>query len=99
MMERIEPCTCFYPDDKIGRLNIEVRLPGVNQKDVKLDMKSNSLCVSALRGQEIEYSGCFALSPEIEPDRAESKFEGDSLRIFAPMARGLEQKHLYRPQA
>jgi hypothetical protein len=28
-MEKIEPCTCFFVDDKAGCLGIDVRLPGV----------------------------------------------------------------------
>ena len=61
------PCACFSHDDKDGRLKIEVELPGVDKKDIRLDMRSDSFCVSAPRGEETEYSGCFMLAHEVSP--------------------------------
>ncbi len=42
-MERIEPCTCFSFDDQARRLRIGVKLPGVKEKDVTLEMENDNL--------------------------------------------------------
>ena len=78
------PCTCFFHDEKEGRLNIEVQLPGVEKKDISLEMRKDSFCVSCNRG-ETEYSGCFRLSHEVEPEKAEAKYENGLLKVFAPI--------------
>jgi len=54
-------------------------------------MRKNSFCVSAPRGEDAEYSSCFMLSHEIEPEKAEAKYDSGLLKIFAPM-KDWEQK-------
>jgi HSP20 family molecular chaperone IbpA len=81
---KIAPCTCFSHDEKEGRLRIEVQLPGVDKKNISLEMRKDSFCVSAPR-EETEYSGCFMLSHMVEPDKAEAKYENGLLHIFAPI--------------
>jgi HSP20 family molecular chaperone IbpA len=46
-----------------------------------------------------EYLGCYTLPYEVKSDREEIKFEGGLLKVFVPTAKGLEQKHIYRPEA
>ena len=82
---KVTPCACFSQDDKDGRFKIELELPGVDKKDIKLDMRKDSFCVSAPRGTETEYSGCYMLAHEIVPEKAEAKYESGLLRIFAPI--------------
>ena len=96
-MERIEPCTCFFSDDRAGRLRIEVKLPGVEEKDVKLEVKNDNFCVRAFRAEDVEYSGCFALPREIESGEAEVSFESERLKIVAPVVRDWTQRVIYRP--
>jgi HSP20 family protein len=81
---KVTPCTCFYHDENEGRLNIEVQLPGVEKKDISLEMRSDSFCVTAPR-EATEYSGCFMLSHHVEPEKAEARFESGLLKIFAPI--------------
>jgi len=81
----LAPCVCVTHDDHNGRLNIEMELPGVEKKDIKLDMKKDGFCISAPRGEDTEYSGCFWLAHEVLPDKAEAKYESGLLRIFAPI--------------
>jgi HSP20 family molecular chaperone IbpA len=59
-------------------------MPGVSKKDISLEMRKDSFCVSAPRGDS-HYSGCFRLTHEVEPDRAEAKYEDGLLRVFAPI--------------
>lgn len=82
---RVAPCACISHDDQNGRLKIELELPGVDKKDITLEMRKDSFCVSAPRGEDTEYSGCFMLGHEVMPDQAEAKYESGLLRIFAPM--------------
>lgn len=88
---RLTPCTCFYHDDVQGRVNIELEMPGADKNNIKLDLRKNSFCVSAPRGEDAEYSSCFTLSHEIEPEKAEAKYDSGLLKIFAPM-KDWEQK-------
>jgi HSP20 family molecular chaperone IbpA len=81
---KLTPCTCFSHDDQGGRLKIEVEMPGVNKKDIALEMRKDSFCVSAPRGNN-HYSGCYRLTHEVEPDKAEAKYEDGLLRVFAPI--------------
>ena len=82
---RITPCACVSHDDRNGRLQIELELPGVDKKDVKLEMRNDSFCLSAPRGKDTEYSGCFMLAHAVMPEKTEAKFDSSLLRIFAPI--------------
>jgi HSP20 family molecular chaperone IbpA len=82
---KVTPCTCFSHDDKEGRLNIEVQLPGVDKKDISLDMRKDSFCVTAPKGEDTEYSGCFMLAHEVESGKAQARYENGLLKIFAPI--------------
>jgi HSP20 family molecular chaperone IbpA len=89
---KVMPCACFSHDDKDDRrLKIELELPGVDKKDISLDMRRDSFCVSAPRGEDTEYSGCFMLAHEVVPEKVEAKYESGLLRIFAPI-KDWEQK-------
>ncbi len=83
-ISKVTPCACFSHDDQGGRLKIEVEMPGVNKKDISLEMRKYSFCVSAPRGDS-QYAGCFRLTHEVEPDKAEAKYEDGLLRVFAPI--------------
>jgi len=87
----VMPCTFVSHDDKNGRLKIELELPGVDKNDISLKMGKDSFCVSAPRGEDTEYSGCFMLAHEVVPEYSEAKYESGLLTIFAPM-KGWEQK-------
>jgi len=81
----VTPCTCVSHDDKNGRLKIELELPGVDKKDITLEMKKDSFCISAPRGEDVEYSGCYMLAHEVIPEKVEAKYESGLLSVFAPM--------------
>jgi HSP20 family protein len=82
--KKTTPCACFTHDDKEGRLKIELEIPGVDKKDIKLEMRKDGFCVSAPRNKK-EYSGCFTLAHEIIPEKAEAKYDSGLLSIFAPI--------------
>jgi len=82
---KVTPCACFSHDDKDGRFKIELELPGVDKKDIRLDMRKDSFCIFAPRGEDTEYSGCYMLAHEVVPEKTEARYESGLLRVFAPM--------------
>ncbi len=82
---KVMPCACFSHDEEEGRLRIDMELTGVEKKDINLEMRKDTFCISAPRGQETEYAGCFKLSHEILPEKAEAKYDNGTLTIFAPI--------------
>ena len=68
-------------DDK--RLRIAVELPDVDEKNISLDMKKDSFCITAPRNGT-EFSGCFLLDHEVASEKMETKYEGGVFTIMAP---------------
>jgi HSP20 family molecular chaperone IbpA len=94
---KVTPCVCFSHDDKEGRLSIEVQLPGVDKKDISLEMRRDSFCVSASRGEDTQYSGCFMLAHEVESAKTQARYENGLLKVFAPI-KGWEDRSLITVQ-
>ena len=94
---KVTPCVCFSHDDKEGRLSIEVQLPGVDKKDISLEMRRDSFCVSASRGEDTQYSGCFMLAHEVEFAKTQARYENGLLKVFAPI-KGWEDRSLITVQ-
>ncbi len=82
---KVMPCACFSHDDQGGRLRIEMEMPGVNKEDISLEMRRDTFCVSAPKGKDTEYTGCFKLSHEVVPEETEARYENGFLKIFAPI--------------
>ncbi len=84
-MERTiySPFVTFAHDLSGKRLKIDVQLPDVDEKNISLDMKNDSFCIKAPRNG-VEYSGCFLLDHEVEPEKIETKYEDGVFRIFTP---------------
>lgn len=82
---KVTPCACIPHDDQGGRLKIELEMPGVDKKDIRLEMRKDSFCLAAPRGEDTEYSGCFMLAHEVMPDKTKAEYESSLLRVFTPM--------------
>jgi HSP20 family protein len=84
-MERttIIPMVTVSHDINQERLEIDVRLPDVDEKKISLDMKNDSFCISAPKNGT-EYSGCFLLDHEVDPGTVETKYEDGLFRILTP---------------
>ncbi len=87
---KVSPLACLYHDEKENRLRIEVEFPDVGEKNISLDMKKDSFCVNAST-EDAEYSGCYRLGHEVEPDKTETRYENGTLKIFTPF-KGWEWK-------
>ena len=62
-----------------------MELPGVAKKDIALDLRRDSFCVSAPRGEDTVYAGCYILAHQVMPEKAEAKYDSGLLRIYAPV--------------
>ncbi len=82
---RLTPCACFSHDETGGRLRIDIEMPGVKREDIQLEMRKNSVCLSAPKNENSEYASCFNLHHEIEPEKTEARYENGLLRIFSPI--------------
>jgi HSP20 family protein len=87
------PCSCFYYDQKEGRYTIEVQMPGIQGKDISLDMWEDNFCVWAKKDDK-EYSGCYMLAHDVDPARAEARYDNGLLRILAPFKDWTRRTHL-----
>jgi len=81
---KITPCACFSHDDKEDHIKIELELLDVDKKEIKLDMRNDSFCVSAPK-EGTEYSGRFMLAHEVVSEKAEARHENGLLQVFAPI--------------
>ena len=82
---KLTPCACFSHDESGSRLRIDIEMPGVDKKNIKLEMRKNSFCLSAPKSENSEYASCCNLHHEIEPEKTEAKYENGLLRIFSPI--------------
>ncbi len=79
---KIIPQVSLAHDIFENRLTINVELPGVDEKNISLDMKGDTFCISAPTNGT-EYAGCFPLGHFLESDKAEKRYEGGVLHIAA----------------
>ncbi len=84
-MERttISPMVTVSHDINREQLEIDVRLPDIDEKRISLDMKGDRFCISAPK-DNTEYSGCFLLDHDVDPGKVETKYEDGLFRILTP---------------
>ncbi len=85
------PTVCAYHDEKDENLIIEVELPGVKKKDVKLDMTEEGFCATGERADSI-YQACYRFLHEITLD--EAKFDSGLLAITVPFQKPAKPKEI-----
>ncbi|MGZ4904652.1 MAG: Hsp20/alpha crystallin family protein [Halobacteriota archaeon] len=83
----VAPDAFLYHDEQ--NYVIEVELPGVDKKDIKLEAGANGFCLTAPR-DDIEYAGCWTLTHTINPERAAATFENGLLKVTIPLTERLE---------
>ena len=85
---RYSPFVTLAHDLDGKRLKIDVEVPDVDEKNISLDMKKDSFCITAPKNG-MEYYGCFFLDHEVEPEKTEVKYQDGVYRIMTPF-RGWE---------
>jgi len=89
----VPPAVSAYHDEKDENLIIEVELPGVKKKDVKLNMTDEGFCVMGERTDTI-YERCYAFLHEITLDGARAKFDSGLLTITVPFQKPAKPREL-----
>lgn len=79
----IAPTVCAYHDEKDENLIVEVELPGVKKKDLKLQMTEDGFCATGER-DDFCYQACYNFLHEIDADKAKAKFDSGLLTITVP---------------
>jgi len=89
----VVPTVCVYHDEKDENLIVEVELPGVKKKDVKLSMTDEGFCVTGERVDSI-YQACYRFLHEITLDEAKAKFDSGLLTITVPFQKPPKPKEI-----
>ena len=89
----VPPTVCAYHDEKDENLIIEVELPGVKKKDLKLEMTDEGFCASGERADSI-YQACYRFLHEITLDEAKAKFDSGLLTITVPFQKPAKPKEI-----
>lgn len=87
------PAVSSYHDEKDENLIIEVELPGVKKKNVKLDMTEEGFCATGERADSI-YQVCYRFLHEITLDEAKAKFDSGLLTITVPFQKPAKPKEI-----
>lgn len=87
------PTVSAYHDEKDENLIIEVGLPGVDKKDVKLEITDEGLCVTGERTDFI-YQACYGFLHEITLEEAKAKFDNGLLTITVPFLKPAKPKEI-----
>lgn len=81
------PAACFYHD--VDKYTIEIELPGVDKKDISLEVTEAGLCVKAPRN-DVEYFGCWVLAHAVKPEDAKASFKDGLLTVTIPLAKPMK---------
>ncbi|MCS7140455.1 MAG: Hsp20/alpha crystallin family protein [Candidatus Nezhaarchaeota archaeon] len=83
----ILPTACFYHDEE--KYTIEIELPGVDKKNIELEVTETGVCVKAPRN-DVEYFGCWLLAHAVKPNEAKASFKEGLLTVTVPLAKPLK---------
>jgi len=88
---KISPSLCACHDEE--KYTVEIELPGVSKEDVDVGVTSTGFCVRAPR-EDFEYSSCYTLAHEVDPDKSGARFDNGLLTLTLPLKEPIAGKKL-----
>jgi HSP20 family molecular chaperone IbpA len=79
----VSPNVCMWPNDEHSTYHIEIELPGVEKKSIKLRMHEDSFFIAGETDDTI-YIGSYAVCCEVDPENAKAKYKNGLLTIDVP---------------
>jgi HSP20 family molecular chaperone IbpA len=86
----LSPDICIYPDEKFETLNIEISLPGVEKKNIDLNMYEEGFYVVAKK-EGVKYVGTHTLASPVDPNKAIASYANGVLKINVPYKRPFKE--------
>lgn len=79
-----------YVDRDGERYHLEIELPGVEKKDVSLEVSDKTFCIEGIR-EDVEYYSCYTFGYPVKTDEVEAKFNSGLLQVEVPLAHSMKR--------
>ena len=79
----VSPEVCIFSDENLESLNIQIELPGVDKKDVELQMFEDGFYIVAKK-EGTKYMGSYALMHPVQPEKTIAGYLNGLLTVNVP---------------
>ena len=79
----VSPEICIFSDENLENLNIQIELPGVEKKDIELQMFEDGFYIVAKK-EGTKYMGSYALISTVQPEKAIAGYLNGLLTVNVP---------------